>query len=451
MNRAICGLLASAVILCAAGRVARADKPKKVVIEQFSGTAAEKFKRIVVSELGKQGIEVVSDKKRASTEAELGLLNVSDNYPAVAKELGAGAFIDGTVTGSKHLTARLKVKGADGASLGGASWTGANERKLLGAVDGSLGKKLAAIFGGGAAKEEAAAPVAEEAPAKEAVAEETSAPKKKSRKAKPAEEEAAAAPAKADGAESTVAESAEPPAPPSRLPALDVAVGAHVYGRNFTYNQSRAGGQQAYHLPAVPAPNVSIDYFFLPYLGLTVGAEYSVALISEDKDHNRYRTASMAYSVGAKGRFAIGSSSEIVPTIAYASNSFKITPESDDTSPPQVAAVDYKQVRVGAAVRLGLSSSLAIIGGGNYLHLLGMGELHDVYFPYATGRGGEGFAGVAFSLPWAAGLEGRLTADLRRYAFSMNSAMEDLKNTGRIAGGAVDQYVGANLSLALRR
>jgi hypothetical protein len=61
------------------------------------------------------------------------------------------------------------------------------------------------------------------------------------------------------------------------------------------------------------------------------------------------------------------------------------------------------------------------VGGGNYLHLLGIGELRDVYFPFATGRGGEGFGGIAFGLPWAAGLEARLTADFRRYVFSMNS------------------------------
>jgi hypothetical protein len=451
MNRAICGLLASAVILSAGARVARAEKPKRVVIEQFSGTAADKFKRVVAAELGKQGIEVVSDKKRAATEAELGLLNVSDNYAAVAKELGVGAFIDGTVTGSKHLTARLKVKAADGSALGSASWTGANDKKLLGAVDDNVGKKLAAIFGGGAAKEEAAPAAEAAAPAAKEVAEEAPAPRKKSRKAAKAEEETAEKPAKAEDTEAVVAETAEAPSAPSRLPALDVAVGAHVYGRTFTYNQPRAGGQQGYHLPAVPAPAVSIDYFFHPNIGLSVGAEYSVALISEDKDHNRYTTGSMAYSVGVKGRLPLGSSSELTGNLAFADNSFKITPEASDTTPPQVAAVDYKQIRIGAGVRIALGPSLAIIGGGNYLHLLSMGELKDQYFKYTTGRGGEGFAGVAFGLPWASGLEGRLTADVRRYAFAFNSAMEDLKDTGRIAGGATDQYVGANISLGFRR
>jgi hypothetical protein len=458
MNRAICGLLASAVILSAGARVARAEKPKKVVVEQFSGTAADKFKRVVVAELGKQGIEVVSDKKRAATEAELGLLNVSDNYAAVAKELGVGAFVDGTVTGSKHLTARLKVKGPDGAALGSASWTGANDKKLLAAVDDSAGKKLAAIFNGGAAKEEAAPAAEAAAPAGKEVAEEAPAPKKKSRKAAKAEEEAASEkPAKSDDAEAVVADSAEPARAPSRMPALDIAAGAHVYGRTFSYNQPRAGGQQGYHLPAVPAPTVSIDYFFHPNFGISVGAEYSVALISEDSAHNRYRTSSMAYSAGLKGRYALGSSTELTGNLGFADNTFKITPDDGDTTAPQVAAVDYKQIRAGAGVRINLGPSLALIGGGDYLHLLSMGELKDTYFKFATGRGGQGYAGVAFSLPWAAGLEGRLTADVRRYVFSMNSDDQDLDKTmkatytGRIAGGATDQYIGANISLGFRR
>src|SRR5947207_15516075 len=109
MKGAICSLLASALVFSVGVRAARADKPKKVIIEQFSGTGADKFKRLVLSAVAKQSIEVVTDKKRAATEADLGLLQVSDNYAAVAKELGVGAFIDGSVTGSKHLTARLKV------------------------------------------------------------------------------------------------------------------------------------------------------------------------------------------------------------------------------------------------------------------------------------------------------------------------------------------------------
>src|SRR4051812_31276774 len=232
MKGAICSLLASALVLSVGVRAAQADKPKKVVIEQFSGPSSDQFKKLVAGAVSKQGIEVVIDKKRAATEADLGLLQVSDNYPAVAKELGVGAFIDGTVTGSKHLTARLKVKGPDGASLGSASWTGANAKKLLNSIDDTVAKKLASILSGGAAKEEA--PVAAAAAKEEAVAEE--APKARKKKAADDEEK----PAKSKEEDATVSASAstdseEPSGPPSPYARFDLAAGAHVYGRNFSY------------------------------------------------------------------------------------------------------------------------------------------------------------------------------------------------------------------------
>jgi hypothetical protein len=44
---------------------------------------------------------------------------------------------------------------------------------------------------------------------------------------------------------------------------------------------------------------------------------------------------------------------------------------------------------------------------------------------------------------------------MRRYAFAMNSVqkldLDPKTGSGRIAGGATDQYIGANITLALRR
>jgi hypothetical protein len=111
-----------------------------------------------------------------------------------------------------------------------------------------------------------------------------------------------------------------------------------------------------------------------------------------------------------------------------------------------VAGVNYEQVRVGGSVRVPLNDKAAIIGGANYLHLITMGQIKKEYFPNATGRGGEGFAGVAFALSWMKGLEGRVTADLRRYVFTLNPKVGDT----RVAGGATDQYIGLNLGVAYR-
>jgi hypothetical protein len=458
---AICGFFASTLVGAIVHTPAAwAQKPKRVVVEQFSGTGADKFRIVVSRILVKGGVDIISDKKVATTEADLGLLQVSDNYAAVSKELKAGAFIDGTVTGKKKLTARLRVKGPDGAPMGNAIWQAKKLPALLKAVNATLSAKLATIFtnaAGGKQPEAAAAP-APVAAAAPAPADDTPPPPKAAAKKKkaddeepaPAEEKVAAADgekaAPADADEPTVSEEAEPEKP-SKFHKLDLAAGAHVYGRTFSYNQNAVGRQQEYRLPVVPAPAISVEYFFTPLIGAQLTAEYSVALISQDSAGNKYKTSSMAYSIGPRLRYNMGST-ELTGGVSYAMNSFKVVPETGDPTAPQVAGVEYKQVKVGGAARIAVTDKVAVVGGGNYLHLLGFGELQsDTYFPYATGRGGEGFAGLAFALPWMKGLEARGTLDLRRYVFDMHSQDADM----RIAGGAVDQYVGVNILLGYRK
>ena len=53
------------------------------------------------------------DKKVAATEADLGLIQASDAYDAVAKQLKASAFVGGKVTSAKKPKATLTVRGAD--------------------------------------------------------------------------------------------------------------------------------------------------------------------------------------------------------------------------------------------------------------------------------------------------------------------------------------------------
>jgi hypothetical protein len=452
---AICGFIASTLLGAFVHTPAAwAQKPKRVVVEQFSGKGADKFRIVVSRILVKGGVDIIADKKVATTEADLGLLQVSDNYAAVSKELKAGAFLDGTVTGKKKLTARLRVKGPNGSPMGQATWMGKSLPKLLKTVNATLSAKLAAIFtnAAGGAKPDAAGaePVAAAAPI-----DEPPPPPRASRKKAAAEEEPAPAEATASGEkaaaaeadEPTVSEEAESESKPSKFSKLDLAAGAHVYGRTFSYNQNAVGKQQEYRLPVVPAPNIALEYFFLPYLGAQLTAEYSMALISQDSAGNKYTTKSLAYSIGPRVRHTMGST-ELVGGVSYAMNSFKVVSDSADMMAPQVAGVEYKQVKVGGGVRFGVTDKVALVGGGNYLHLLSFGELQsDAYFPYATGRGGEGYAGLAIGLPWMKGLEARGTLDLRRYVFSMHSQDQDV----RIAGGATDQYVGVNLLIGYRK
>jgi hypothetical protein len=137
----------------------------------------------------------------------------------------------------------------------------------------------------------------------------------------------------------------------------------------------------------------------------------------------------------------------VVAGAAYASNSFKIVTEGEDMMPPHVPAADYRQLRAGVGTRFPVSSTMSLMAGADYLHLLSIGELREGYFPQATGHGGYGYAGAAYALGWTRGLEARITVDLRRYVFAMNPEVGDT----HVAGGAVDQYVGVNLGFGYRR
>lgn len=445
MKGAICGLIASTLLIgLGQGRVAWAQK--RVVVEQFQGSGAEKdkFRQMVISAVEKAGGEVIPDKKVAASEADLGLLAVSDNYAAAAKELKAAAFVGGAVTGSKKLTAKLKIKDATGSGLGDESWSGASGKALLSAIDGNLNARVAEILGkvGGGAGAPPPPPVAAaEKPAKS----EEEAPK-----AKPKSDDGGGSAKSSSGSagENTVSASADSDSNAGALKGLDVMVGAHVYSRKFDYNVPVKNAPQAYNLSAAPAISGALEYFFTPYVGVAVSGEYSIALFSKNTDGDVFKTSSMGFGADLRGRYTI-SSVELTGSAGYRVNTFKIVPEADyDGTPPQVAGVNYGQVRVGVGARIPLNDSFALIGGGAYLHLLSMGDLKsDAYFPYATGRGGEGNAGLAVALPWAHGLEARALVDLRRYVFSMNPV--DLGDT-RVAGGATDQYIGVTVGVGYR-
>lgn len=465
MKGAICGLVASILLLTLApSNEAWAQRRQRVVVEKFSGPGTLKFRILLLNVLEKRKVEVVDIEKVTTTEADLGLLQVSDNYEAVARELKVAAFFGGTISGKgRSMVARLRGTGSDGKSLGQASWSGKSMPKLYASISATLAQKVTGMLsgarapsGGGAASGGEPATASESRKERSVAAaepeEEAPAPRASRRRTADAEDEAPARKRSArdrdeeDEAVATSDDELDEAPPRTGRHKLDVAFGAHIYRRDFTYNQTFTGGQQAYKLPAVPAPTLSIDYFFLPNVGVTAGGEYSIALISQDGGGNRYKTSSLGYFVGGKGRYFLSGGTELQGGIAYAVNNFKIVPDTGDTNPPQVAGVAYQQIRVGGGARIPLNETIAIIGGASYLHLLNMGEIKDDYFPNATGRGGEGSAGVAFGLAWVKGLEGRITLDLRRYVFTMNPVMGD----ARVAGGATDQYIGANLGVGYR-
>lgn len=105
-----------------------------------------------------------------------------------------------------------------------------------------------------------------------------------------------------------------------------------------------------------------------------------------------------------------------------------------------VPAADYKYLRAGAEMRLPLGPIAFELGGG-YRGLLSVGPIGD-RFTKGSAIAFDGFVGFAVPLP--AGLEARLSGDYTRVAYAFSPAVGD----AYVAGGAVDEMLGARLGLA---
>jgi hypothetical protein len=438
---------------------------RKVVVEQFSGPSSDRFRQSVMSALGKMvTVEVIADKKVANVEADLGVVEVSENYSGVAGALKASAFVGGTVTGKKP-RAKLTVHNAKGAVVGEQSWSAANPAKLIAAINADISDKLASFLsaaaGGGGGDE--APPVAkakkqekEKEEKDEPVAKRKSDDDESSSKSERSERASKAESEEKSDSDTEVRASARHGS--SGGMEFGIAFVMRVFTREFAYNQKVEGTEQGYSLPAAPAPGLAIEFFPVSVLGFTLNGNYALVGSKDNpmgKAASTYKTTAYSWSVGAKGRFPI-SSFVLEPDVGYGMNVFKVEDFTGSASNGiDVAGVDYKHVRVGGGVRIPFGD-MSISVGGHYLHVLDAGQILSgpakMTSAGATGyfagkvMGGEGFAEFAMPLSFAKGFEARLGADIRRMAYTFDVLKSDLRS----AGGATDQYLGFNLSVGYR-
>jgi hypothetical protein len=468
----LAGLLAQLVAMVASDE-AVAQSKKKVVVEPFVGPGADRFRQMVVTVLAKQrDVAMIPDKKVAAAQADLGLTDPSKGYDALAKSLKAGAYVGGKITQvKKSFRAVLVVRDTTGEALSGTAWTAKKPPALLKVVGGEVGKKLPALLaqydeelakksvavasksGDEAEKPAAGGKAKAEAPAEaEAVA------------AAPAEGEAQEGEAPASGgddADASVSASRRQTGTGSMgngmVKGFEVAAGLKYFNRNLAFNQVHDATRMAQaisdHKVSLPALTVAAEYAPLPYLAVAAGLDYT-KIAADYGMGAKYDTQLMAYSLGVKPRWAFGN---ILANgiLAYGVQSVKVSPVEGDASASKVPGVAYTHVKVGAGGRYTMSPQLALIGGLNYLHMLKLGDIKDgsdtkTTFPGASALGGEAFGGVAYTAPFMKGIEGRIFADYRRVVFNMGSIDDDLAKGGPAAGGAIDQYIGINLTLAYR-
>jgi hypothetical protein len=463
--------LVAATVLMSWGSSSPAWAQKtRVVIEPFKGPNADRVRLAVVRAALKQRLEVVAAKKVAMVEADLGLIRASDNYSAVARELKVNAFIGGTVMPGRRPRVRVVVRSADGGVVGQSNFAGINLARLIRNVSGGAGPKLAALAGSARNAPMAAGGRGRaEGPVFSPGTEATPPPPAVAAAEPPTERAAKEAPEPAEASEPKVAEAEDDPdadveaeaeAPPARgrsakagapgSTGLNLAFVMRMFSRKFTYNQNFRGTQQGYqapeerynNLPLVPAPGLAVEYFAMPYAGGYLSYNRAIAG-SKDNLGSVYKTTAYDWSLGARGRFDVVGV-QIEPTLGYVAKVFEIQNFGSDPTRIQVAPVSYRQVRLGTGVRLPLSSGAAISAGGAYLHTLGAGDILDPgkYFS-GNALAGELFAGMTMPLGFAKGFDLRLGADFRRVAFAFAPNLGSM----RIAGGAVDQYIGVSVGV----
>jgi hypothetical protein len=421
-------VLLSAAIICHPG-TADAQTVHRVVLDGFAGPGGTAFRDQMVAALVEMGHQVIPAGKVESAAAELNVSATSDNLTAIAKEVKATLVVQGVIaTEKRKTTARLTAKKPDGAQLGTTSWTGTGVGDVLMKIRPSLVERLTSVLSG---KPEAEAQAKAPAPPR--------------RVQNPGTGTVVELMDEAAQQSSEASEEGGVPRPRRTLSnSIDLSAGAHLYSRTFVYNDSRVGQQQGYQATVVPAPALAVDYFVLPWLGVSLSGEYSIFVSEQDPAGNVVETSSLGYSVGAKLRFDV-LGSDVSITGGFGENAFSVDEQNASAPGLEIADVAYRQVKGGASLRVPLGRLITLIGGGSYLHLLAAGEIaSDRYFPNIRGYGGEGYAGLGFKV--APQLELRVAGTIRRHAFTMNSLPTDIRQ----AGGATDQYLGVNMSIAYR-
>jgi len=223
----------------------------------------------------------------------------------------------------------------------------------------------------------------------------------------------------------------------SDRPTFDIAIGAGILNRNFSYKDDLFGVLQGYSLGAAITPAAELTWapLFGGRMGITGHFSMSVGLKSQTSDGTTYPTQAMAWGAGLFYRFFIGEKSHLGIVARYESQSFSISADPSGNR-PDIPDVKYSAIAGGLDLRLSLFGPVSLLAGASYRYLLSVGEIGTApWFPRQTSMGVDAMLG--FGIELGSAFEIRLEGQLQRYGFSFNPQPGDPK----IAGGATDTYL----------
>jgi hypothetical protein len=448
---------------------ARAAK-KRVGLAKLEGRHAALVRHEVVWVLERHGYQPSTAGEVAAAAASSGAdLEADDGFMLVAKQLGVVAFVTGDV-GAK--TARLAVRGADGAVKANASFTAANPHKLAAEVRRSFWDHLGPALERSKALPPSARP-SQKPVAAAATGDGASDPARRSGDitdgdtAGSDDGEARDRDATdADGPRSRrrpriqpdpdadVAVTAEPADAGTDRRWLELALGARGFSRNLSMHQHVTGTLR--HSQLALGPAVVFDVAFYPLalamsgpaanIGVVAGIEQAVGTSSQLAPDATFpagatfQTWMRELVGGLRYRVPLGDS-QIGASVTGGEHAFWFTGgDGVDRNLLALPNTIYRFVRGGVDARLALTPDFYVAAGGGYRHVLNSAGPVQDFFPHLTVKGVDAEVGVGYRINTT--VEARLQGNIRRYFYDMHSIAGDTW----IAGGAVDQY----LSVAAR-
>jgi len=240
--------------------------------------------------------------------------------------------------------------------------------------------------------------------------------------------------------------SAEAASRESQRPALDIAAGAALFTRNFTYKDDLYQSLQGYSLGAAVAPAVELTW--APLFGgrgyFTGHIAMSVGLQSKAQDGTSYPTQALVWGAGLGYRFLIGEKSHLGLEARFERQTFTISGTASSPK-PDIPDVGYSALAAGVDLRFSLFGPVSLLGGVAYRHLFAVGEIGSAaWFPRQSSMGLDANLGLGIEL--GRSFEIRVMGALQRYGFTFNPEPGD----PHVAGGATDTYLSGGIWLAWR-
>ncbi len=225
-----------------------------------------------------------------------------------------------------------------------------------------------------------------------------------------------------------------------------VDLGMRLFRRTLNFNQDVLGNVPSYELPTAFSITTGFAWFplsdmtdkFGGRIGIAGDFHYAPGISSTMGNMEEIGTDAWGMQAGIRFDFVSGENS-IALGMGFGRDDFAVQDGSLDAVP----GVSYEFFALDLQGRLHLANPVSMIADVGYQHLFSLGEIGSHrYFPQATGRGM--YASLGFSFELLRSLEVSATFDYQRYFLAMNPEVGDRY----IAGGALDERMGGNVSLS---